>query len=290
MVIDKIKNWVNIKSSAWHFSSQYSVEAQLIKGIHKNSNTNQSILHFSFNKSATQYVKSILVKCATEVGITHVGINEYAFNNKFPFLDHLTANEMKQYQHIFKRQGFVYSVFGGMVEGIPELEEYKIVLGVRDPRDMLVSSYFSQAFSHPVPDKNGSKHDTFMYRRQKALESGIDKYVLDESIRINCIFEKYFNLLLKPYQHVHVTRYEDMISNFESWLGDLLTYCDLKPSECLKNKIMENNRMLKPHKEDSNKHIRKGMAGDYMEKLQPETIKQLNEILSSSLVYFGYSK
>ena len=79
----------------------------LIKGTHKNSNKHPSIIHFSFNKAATQYVKSILRRCAVENGMVPVGIHDYAFNADFPYLDHLSAKEMEKYMHIFKRSSVV---------------------------------------------------------------------------------------------------------------------------------------------------------------------------------------
>ncbi len=45
---------------------RYRTELALIKGIHENSSKHPSIIHFSFNKAATQYVKSMLRRCAVE--------------------------------------------------------------------------------------------------------------------------------------------------------------------------------------------------------------------------------
>lgn len=267
---------------------QASVELELIEGVHVNTNEHPSIIHFSFNKAATQYVKSILVQCATEIGMIHAGMNEYAFDTTFPYLDHLTADEMKQYQHIFKKKGYLYSVFGGMIENIQALEDYKVVLCVRDPRDMLVSNYYSMAFSHPIPDKSSSKYTGFMEKRERARTSSIDHYVLNESIYFNNIFKKYHNLLLKPYENVYVAKYEDMVIDFSSWLDGLLCYCDLQISANLRNTIIANNQKIKPTKEDLIKHLRKGMPGDYKEKLQDETIQHLNATFSTYLQVFGY--
>jgi len=269
---------------------QFNVELELISGTHNNTNKHPSIIHFSFNKAATQYVKSILVECATEIGMVHAGINEYAFNSHFPYLDHLSSEEMKKFQHIFKKKGYLYSVFGGMIESIPELENYKIVLGVRDPRDMLVSGYYSQAFSHPAPDISGNKYEVFLEKRELARSRTIDQHVLDESIKMNSTFEKYHNLLLKQYAHVYVTKYEDMVADFNGWLEGLLCYCDLQISDALRVKIIDNNQKLKPTSEDISKHLRKGLPGDYKEKLQKETIQQLNETFSNYLALFGYVK
>ena len=267
---------------------QESVELALLYGTHRNRNLHPSIIHFSFNKAATQYVKSILVAAATENEMVHAGINEYAFNRDFPFLDHLSAVEMKKYSHMFKNKGYLYSVFGGMIEGIPDLENYKIVFGVRDPRDILVSSYFSQAFSHPIPDQNGNKYDEFMKRRKHAIESGIDRYVLAESTKIRDIFDRYENLLLNRYSNIYITKYETMTVSFDSWLDDLLCYCDLNVSNRLRNKFTENNKKLKPADEDINKHVRKAQPGEYEDKLQPDTIQQLNFTFKHILRRFGY--
>jgi hypothetical protein len=177
-----------------------------------------------------------------------------------------------------------------MIEGIPELEAYKVVLGVRDPRDMLVSNYYSMAFSHPVPDKNGSKYDRFMEKRNRAKTSSIDQYVLDESINFKNIFVRYYNLLLNQYKHVYVTKYEDMVADFDGWLDGLLRYCDLQVSNDLRKKIINDNEKMKPATEDKIKHLRKGMPGDYQEKLQQETIQQLNATFSNYLELFGYLK
>lgn len=268
---------------------QFKVESELIEGTHKNANEHQSIIHFSFNKAATQYIKSILIRCAIENGMVHAGINEYAFNNAFPFLDHLSAEEMKKYQHIFKPQGYLYSVFGGMVEGISNLEQFHIILAVRDPRDMLVSSYYSQAFSHPAPDVSSNKYQGFMKRRESALSSTIDEYVIIEADNINKTFHGYQQLLGSDHSSVvHVAKYEDMITDFRRWLTALTGTCGLNISDDLWASLIEENRQIKPEHEDFSKHLRKGTAGDYVDKLLPKTIEQLNNKLENMLDVFGY--
>jgi len=270
-------------------NEQFNVELELIKDIHINCNTHPSIIHFSFNKSATQYIKSLLTRCATSNGMIPVGINDFAFNTDFPFLDHLSAEEMLKYRHIFKPEGYIYTVFGGMVEGIERLEKYKVVLGVRDPRDMLVSSYFSQAFSHVIPDEKGNKQAGFMARREFALRSTIDEYVLAESEKLNRTFLKYHELLLQKYPTIYVARYEDMLGDFGGWLKGLIEYCDLEVSAELFDSIMAENEGMKPADEDVSRHLRKGLPGDYLDKLQPATIKFLNDKFTLMLERFGYS-
>jgi hypothetical protein len=267
---------------------RFKTELELIKGRHQNQNEHPSIIHFSFNKAATQYAKSILKRCAVENGMVPVAIHDYAFHTDFPFLDQLSAEEMAKYQHIFKQQGYLYSVFAGMIEGIPHLEKYKVVLVARDPRDLLVSSYYSIAYSHTVPSKTGNKHETFMRQRRKARELTIDEYVITKSDKVRNLFLRYETLLLDKHPNTYLTTYEQMTSDFGGWIDGLVGYCDLDVSESLFESLVQENERLTPKGENIHKHLRKGQPGDYKEKLKIETIEYLNAKFASTLARFGY--
>jgi hypothetical protein len=268
---------------------QFKTERELIKGKHRNENEHPSIIHFSFNKAATQYVKSILKRCAIENGMAPVAIPDYAFNTNFPRLHLLTAEEMAEYQHIFKPRGYLYSVFAGMIEGIPHLEKYKIVLVARDPRDLLVSGYFSITYSHTVPSKTGDKYEEFMKQRRKARELTVDEYVIAKSDAVRYAFQEYQRLLLEQYPNTYLTTYEQMVSDFAGWLDRLLRYCELDVSESLFESLVQENDNLTPKTENIHKHLRKGQAGDYREKLKAETVEYLDAKFARILARFGYN-
>ncbi len=253
-----------------------SAAMELIEGKYRNSGDHPSIIHFSVNKAATQYVRELLRRCVAENGMTTVGLAEYAFHTKFPYLDQLSVREMDLYQYLFKPAGYLYSVFGGMVEGIPELERYRVVLMIRDPRDVLVSEYYSYAFSHSEPSKLGNKYADFMKMRQKARNVTIDEYVLSECDRLYFNYERYITLLLDRYTHVFVTKYEEMTSDFGAWLKKILEYCELEVGDELFEILLNEAGRLKPKQEDVHHHVRKGMPGDYKEKLDRKTIDRLD--------------
>lgn len=269
----------------WKFRREY----KLIKGRLTAKSNRKSIIHFSFNKAATQYVRDILKVCAAENGIQHIGLHEFAFYNKFPYLDRVPMEEVvDNYGYLFKPQGFLYSVFGGFIDGIPDFERYKVVLVVRDPRDILVSKYFSRKFIHEVPIAESGKRQRFLNRREIALTMDIDEFVLSEKEGVFKNFEKYSKMLIDNYPHIHVTSYEKMITRFPEWLGDLLEYCELEISPSLFEALVDKQRQKKPKTEDIFKHDRKGVQGDYKEKLQPKTIENLNEYFEYYLNRFGY--
>lgn len=269
----------------WRFRK----ENKLISNKLKAKSNKPSILHFSFNKAATQYVRDILKKCATQSDIIHIGIHEFAFYNKFPYLDRISREDFdKNYSYLFKSKGILYSVFGGFIEGIPDFESYKVVLVVRDPRDILVSKYFSRRFIHEVPIEESGKQQRFLKRREIASKMEIDEFVLMEKEGVLQNFEKYTNQLIDKYTHIHVTSYEKMIGSFDVWLKELIEYCELEVDQSLFNELVSQQNRKKPKSEDIYNHDRKGVHGDYLEKLKPETIGELNRYFDKYLNKFGY--
>jgi hypothetical protein len=269
-------------------TKRFKVERELIRGAHHNENAHRSILHFSVNKAATQYTKSILSRCATENGLTHVRLHDYAFFSDFPYLDRLTAQQMIEYQYIFKPLGYLYSVFGGMIEGIPNLDRYHVVLMVRDPRDVLTSGYFSIAYSH-VPPTGRDKIESFNKERAFARQAGIDQYVASKSEHVCHVYRRYVDLLMHKWPNVYVTRYEDMIADFAGWLDCLLRYCELRVSPRLKQELLEEASRAHPKKEDTSRNMRQVIPGDHRRKLQSGTIERLNCLFSGVLADFKYT-
>jgi len=272
----------------WFLKDRFRVEKALLAGRNPSLCRHPSILHFSFNKAATQTVKKLLIDCGKKNGLTPVLLHDYAFHHSMPFLDHLDLEEMKQYAHLFKPEGYIYTVFGGMIEGIPALEKFKVVLVVRDPRDILVSDYYSIAYSHAIPD--GEKKALYLSRRDAALASSLDEYVLSHAVKLKSIFDKYDRHLFALCAGVHVARYEDMVENFNDWLNDLLSSCGLNISDAMRNELIACHEARRPTSENIHKHLRKGMPGEHREKLEPKTTEKLNQIFEKTLIRFRYQK
>jgi len=256
---------------------RFGVERKLIAGDHNTDNQHPSIIHFSLNKAATQFTKKILKKAAAENDIIPVHINEYAFYTEFPYLTGMSKEDMTKYAHIFKPKGYLYSAFGGYVPGIKDLEKYKVVLMVRDPRDILVSWYYSIAFSHSIPPLTSNRHQEYIDHRASALKMTIDEHVISQSDRVFNILHRYKTSLCDSYPEIHLTSYEEMTSDFEGWLTALLNACELEISDQVFSELIEYNKSVQPQGENKFRHIRKGEPGDYADKLQPDTIEYLNQ-------------
>jgi hypothetical protein len=209
-----------------------------------------------------------------------------AFNSGYPFLDSLESVE--KYEHILHPEGYLYSAFGGYPKGIPEVERYKIVLLVRDPRDILVSRYFSMRDSHKPPPRESNKREEFLSERANVRQMTVDEFVLDKSSELLADYECYLNELLPSHPDVHLTRYEDMVDDVDQWLDRLLSYVELSVSNELRAEIIEEARSIQSKGEEIMDHNRKGKPGDHREKLQSSTIDELNDEFSQVLNRFGY--
>ncbi|HEY2090554.1 MAG TPA: sulfotransferase domain-containing protein [Thermoanaerobaculia bacterium] len=264
---------------------RYRAELALLHGESPSPSEHPSIVHFSLNKAATQFVKSILVRSGTEARMVPVGFHALAFASSLPYLDELPADEMERYREAFRPRGYVYSPFGGPIEGV-SFDGFRVILMVRDPRDLLVSEYFSVAFSHMLPADRAKRRE-FAARRRFAIENGVDAYALRFCDRTRTTFERYARTFLGP-TNVHFTKYETMIARFEPWVRELLAFCELEPSAELMRAFLVEGTAPAPAQDDTRSHRRQVSSGDYLRKLRPETIAQLNENLASVLAEFGY--
>jgi hypothetical protein len=175
-----------------------------------------------------------------------------------------------------------------MVQGIPELEKYLVILMLRDPRDVLVSEYYSIAYSHPAPYGPSAKFAEFVKQKQAARSMTIDEYVINDSERLYRILQVYRRNLLENYTHVYVTTYEEMLVDFDRWLDGLLDRCQLTITADHRKSLVQENHRTRPRNEDVHRHLRKGQSGDHKAKLKSETIEYLNR--KFAFILEGYPK
>jgi hypothetical protein len=268
---------------------RYKIERALIKQTHRTANAHPSILHFTANKAASQHVVHVLSLCGRSLGLTPAKFHEYAFHSSFPTLARLSPEEIKRYYYLFKPTGYVYTAFNGMIEGIPDLERYKTVLMLRDPRDALVSSYYSYAYSHALPPRSSPRHANFVKTRQRLQAMTLDEYVRGRCLAECQLYERYHVLLMKKYpSSVYFTKYEEMTADYARWLRGLLDHTELNVSKTLFDRLVQENERARPMSEDINKHRRRGRPGEYREKLSQETIAYMNDCMQGVLEAFGY--
>ena len=162
------------------------------------------------------------------------------------------------------------------------------LLFVRDPRDALVSEYFSNAYSHPLPPVSSESDNVTRLlhsQRAHALASDINDVVKQNALRFAGSLLQYKPLLESP--TLKVLRYEDYIFNKADLIRAICSHFGLQCSSAL-TEITLGWADVRPEKEDPAAFIRKVTPGDHREKLRPATIADLNSKLGPVLELYGY--
>ena len=166
--------------------------------------------------------------------------------------------------------------------------KYRSCLLVRDPRDCLVSQYYSMGRSkqstHRLPDKNSQKFiETFC----PPDNLDIDSYAVTYAPVLYSKLENYLSIVNRN-SNIQIFRYEDIYFDKLKFLYDMLVWLEIP---ILQEPAVRaaNLNDIRPEVENIGVHVRKGHPGDYAEKLTPATIEELNNKFSTLMGKYGYS-
>ena len=156
----------------------------------------------------------------------------------------------------------------------------KIIL-LRDPRDILVSLYYSFKYSHHIPDQN-----TYIKNIHLLLQNlDIDEFVIQQKNDIKMELDSYYEI--DKLDSVKLFRYEDVILSKKQWIKDICNFLGLSLNANEVQEILDRYDII-PTNENEKSHIRRVIPGDYLNKLYPETIDYLNEYFRDFLVKYNY--
>jgi hypothetical protein len=174
---------------------------------------------------------------------------------------------------------------------IPKPKKYKTFFILRDPRDIVVSWYFSVKNSHP------ENYLISQYRielNKMTLQEGL-KYSIEklESAGLFYAQKSWMNINEKT---IKIFRYEDFTNDNYSFLNKVFNYLDIKISETElknfsnKNKFEHFSGNRNPGTEDLSHHYRKGVAGDWLNYFDNTITDFFKKMTGDLLEITGYSK
>jgi hypothetical protein len=171
----------------------------------------------------------------------------------------------------------IYGPFRRFAE-FPNLDRYNSVMVLRDPRDVLVSLYYAQVFSHgPPPDPK--KKEEYLKKSRRARQVGIDQTVLEWADNMVRIYNVYVDA--KKRYGIPLLSYADMVTKFNRFLHKFLNICDLAE---FYSKMLRFNKFNAP-KENVYAHKRQVKPNDHTRKLKKATIAQLDVKLNSIICW-----
>ena len=233
----------------------------------------RGIIIYTTHKAGSMFVYRLLRNLCEDLGYTLYSINE----SNFP-----QQPDDKDFRNIPTNcliGPIRYSCF-------PErINEYRIVLHIRDPRDVLVSMFYSWCYSHERGKSFYSDE-----KIQHWIEMGIDNFVIENAPEYVDRYSSYVNVMNE--NDVTLIKYEEMVLGFPEWVEKFLTIFPINNHEYVKNYIVERymHEFKLPIKENKYRHKRRMLPGDHKEKLKRNTVKKLNELFSTVLKEFQYAQ
>jgi hypothetical protein len=235
-------------------------------------------------KSGSSLLNNIVKTLATHNNLNFVDVGGTLFEGGFQVADWQDDPALSE----ILIKGNVYGGFRNSPKAFYKSEYFRKgskILLVRDPRDALVSEYFSNAYSHSVPE-SGSSRAELLNLRQLALEIPIEEYVLRMVRPMKQTLREYRFIIDDP--SCRVFRYEDVIFDKAGLMRDICEFFRWEASNDLRDHILR-WADVRPSEERPTEFIRRVTPGDYKEKLSNRTIKRLTSILAAEMAMFGYA-
>ncbi len=256
----------------------------------------KDIIVFTLHKSASMFIHKQCEFLCKQCGITHHSPNNV--NNA------LDVQELLVNKDMWATRSGCFAPIRFFID-VPQLENYEIILHLRDPRDVLVSMFYSYCYIHVGEIAENTGH------RQEAAAKGIDAFVLGKASDkssdypgdygsgghmedlIGNLPTRYNNyiehLLGRP--NVTFVKYEEMVTDYRSWLEKFIMPFQTDDKEGIIDILVTQSPKFFPKRsKDVMKHIRRITPGDHKNKLKPATIQQLNEVFSNTLDALGYKR
>lgn len=248
----------------------------------------QAVFVLGMKKCGSSLFNTIVQRLCAANGAGYLSLPDQSFQQNFHFVQLGTSPE---FASLF-RDGWIYGGFRQLPPFLSELGFFqrrpKLLL-VRDPRDALVSEYFSVAFSHSLPPAStaadGGVREGLLRRREAAREQTVDAFALQSSRSYARQLEPLLRLKDDPLLTVY--RYEDVVLEKRPWITDLAKRLNLALPQPLLESILTAVDVV-PSEERPTAFVRRVVPGDHLEKLAPATIEELNSRFSEFLHAFGY--
>jgi len=196
----------------------------------------------------------------------------------------------------FEENGFIYgpirlstgspsAIYSRFVEPASRIDficDKIAIFLIRDPRDILVSSYYSFGYTHEfstVKEIEEQQRQT----RELIRDKTVDAFALEAANATLNHFHAIDRLAHACGRGI-ILKYEDMIYNWEKFSSGLTTYLDIG-----RRTLRHTYKLCRPlENERDTGHRRSGKPGAYKRKLLTSTVDALNIVFAPVLTRFHY--
>ena len=280
----------------------------------------QSIFNFSSTKAriidSAKYLsdkeinkKSIILWTTQKTASTFVqkALKSLAKNSEYKYFDYASSiwylgNHIKldnpylietDCSFLYRKYGEIYGPIRKPFD-LKDQNKYINIFFLRDPRDVLVSSFYSRSASHEIPQNNMWKQK-FLEFRKKSLTQGIDNYCLEYT-------DKWIIPYFKKYQYMKDNSPENYFFSYDyfrnspsDFIRALSLIMNIQLDENLLGKLTRkatspfNKKNYKIFYKNKTSHYRSGKSRQFEKELKKETLIKLNTKLYEILAYWNFT-
>ena len=252
----------------------------------------QNIYHCCVQKTASQWVRGILQSKRT---YKYSGLTVFNYEERLAEKVDSRPLTQRSFEQPFPKGTIVTPIYIDQagLKAIPKPERYRAFFVMRDPRDIVVSRYFSFKVSHPVIGNIGTvRQDLNTMPEEDGLAYTIDQLVkrgLFEALRS-------WAKIAPADKDLAAFRYEDLTgpAQFDTWKR-VFAHCDIGMPDHVLVELLERNSftaMTKgraPGDEDVQSHLRKGVHGDWQNHFSPAVQQKFRAATGNLVEELGYS-
>lgn len=262
-------------------------EILLLGGKHEAMSPRPSIIHFTVERAASRFVGHLMQTLAAGAGMTPIDFDSYFF--ELGKIDKWTGEDRGgRNSGLFKERGYCYSPLRTVTDHLLHRRGFRILLSLRDPRDVLVSLHHNYAYEDPLPRLAGRVSRFRLLRKRTAAQrQTVDDFAFAffrKESHIRRSYEAYCEHLVgRP--DVLFVRYEDMVSDFDTWLDRVVDFFEFGSATAAIKRFRE-TADFQPAPNGPKRQV---TPGEHRRVLRPDTIRELNTKGGHILASLGYA-
>lgn len=257
----------------------FRAERNHLSGVDTSASDLPSVLLFAYNRTGSMYIAELIEQIVRPDGLRPINLGSYLFH-AYPDRANSVFENEDFINRTLRPTGFFYGPLR-FIGPYRHLDAVRVVLVLRDPRDVLTSRFYSVAYSHSPADR------AFLEARNRARKIGIDRFVDERKEEVRARYRFFIEHLLgRP--NVAYLPYEEMVTDFSTWIWKLARHVSPSPRSAVLDALIAKSD-FSVSREDKFAHKRSVQPGNHAKKLQPETVAMLNAYFADEMKVLGYT-
>jgi hypothetical protein len=252
----------------------------------------ENVYHCCVHKTASQWLRKIFHDPRT---FQYCGLEVFNYEQELPGGTDLRRLTERTFEKEFPRHTIVTPIYIDLpgFQSLPKPESFRAFFVPRDPRDVLVSWYFSVKLSHKVMGRIGEVRDKLQTISE---EEGLQYTTEWLESRGSFTALRSWQQGVKGDQRLRIFKYEELTDErqFTTW-QQLLAHCDIQMPDDVLRAVLKDyafSALTKGRErgaEDVKSHLRKGVQGDWKNHFTPAVEKKFRGVTGGLVEELGYA-